>query len=141
MVQAAKINSGRSVVVESSTSSSVSSVSTNHRILEGDDDGDAGDEEEEEVNDNQSNQSNQSNQNNQSNQSNQSKQAVPQDPNTPIHDKDNHQPILFNRKQLVLFAGPHNSASTSVEEFMAQWAESGWKRGHPHTKACVRIYM
>mmetsp|Transcript_35160 Transcript_35160/g.85158 ORF Transcript_35160/g.85158 Transcript_35160/m.85158 type:complete len:538 (+) Transcript_35160:274-1887(+) len=59
----------------------------------------------------------------------------PQDPNTPVHDKDNHQPILFNRKQLVLFGGPHKSASTSVEEFMAQWAEGGWKHGHPHTKA------
>lgn len=58
-----------------------------------------------------------------------------QDPNDPVHDKDNHQPILFNRKQLVLFAGPHNSASTSVEEFMSQWAEGGWKQGHPHTKA------
>lgn len=63
--------------------------------------------------------------------------AAAVDPNDPIKDKDNHQPILFTRKQLVLFAGPHKSASTSVEEFMAEWAEHGWKKGHPHTKAYV----
>lgn len=62
-------------------------------------------------------------------------------PDDPIQDKDNHQPILFNRKQLVLFAGPHKSGSTSVEEFMAEWAQDGWQKGHPHTKRCVSLFV
>ena len=45
------------------------------------------------------------------------------------YDPDNHEAVLNEKKTLVLFAGPHSSASTSVEEFFHKWAENGWMKG------------
>lgn len=52
-----------------------------------------------------------------------------------IRDKDNHDPMEFEKKQVVFFAGPHSAASTSVEEFMGEWAKDGHQGGHPHSIA------
>jgi hypothetical protein len=52
-----------------------------------------------------------------------------------VPDKDNHDPIQLDSKRIVFFAGPHSSASTSVEEFMGEWAIDGHHGGHPHTIA------
>jgi hypothetical protein len=52
-----------------------------------------------------------------------------------VPDNDNHDPIQLDSKRIVFFAGPHSSASTSVEEFMGEWAIGGHQGGHPHTVA------
>ena len=50
-------------------------------------------------------------------------------------DPDNHGSVKNDKKTSILFAGPHNSASSSVEDFFHQWAEKGWMKGHPKTIA------
>jgi len=47
---------------------------------------------------------------------------------------DTHVAIKFQGdKKLFFFAGPHKSASTSVEKFFANWAKNGHVPEHPHT--------
>lgn len=46
-----------------------------------------------------------------------------------------HDAVLIpNPKQVVFFAGPHYSSEEEVENFLHHYVESGWRRGHPHTK-------
>jgi len=46
---------------------------------------------------------------------------------------DTHVAVKFQGdKKLFFFAGPHKSASTSVEKFFAKWAAEGYRPGHPH---------
>ncbi|KAL3932558.1 MAG: hypothetical protein SGBAC_010796 [Bacillariaceae sp.] len=48
--------------------------------------------------------------------------------------EDNHQePVKFDTKKVYFFAGPHKSASTSVEKFFAKWADDGFQVGHHKT--------
>ena len=47
---------------------------------------------------------------------------------------DTHMAVkLPGDKKLYFFAGPHKSASTSVEKFFANWAQNGHDDSHPHT--------
>jgi len=49
---------------------------------------------------------------------------------------DTHIAVKFTGdKKLYFFAGPHKSASTSVEKFFATWAKEGHVDNHPHTIA------
>ena len=49
---------------------------------------------------------------------------------------DTHIAVKFQGdKKLFFFAGPHKSASTSVEKFYATWAKEGHVENHPHTLA------
>ena len=50
------------------------------------------------------------------------------------YDPDNHEAVLNEKKTLVLFAGPHSSASSSVEDFFHKWAENGWMKGKYNNK-------
>jgi hypothetical protein len=46
---------------------------------------------------------------------------------------DTHAAVKLSSKQLYFFAGPHKSASTSVEKFFHRWAAGGHSSSHPHT--------
>lgn len=46
---------------------------------------------------------------------------------------DTHDAIQLKEKQVVFFAGPHKSASSSVEKFFFKWASEGHSANHPHT--------
>ena len=47
---------------------------------------------------------------------------------------DTHEAVIFDHKQLMIFAGPSSCASTSFIKFYSQYA-SGHGTGHPHTLA------
>lgn len=59
----------------------------------------------------------------------------------PIHNNadvlsDTHDAVnIPGDKKLYFFAGPHKSASTSVEKFFANRAVDGFESNHPHTIA------
>jgi len=50
---------------------------------------------------------------------------------------DTHAAVKFDpdAKKLYFFAGPHKSASTSVEKFFSKWANKGFESNHPHSRA------
>lgn len=42
---------------------------------------------------------------------------------------------LFPEKELIFFAGPHQSSEEGVEDFFHHWITSGWRFGHPNLLA------
>ncbi|CAJ1956855.1 unnamed protein product [Cylindrotheca closterium] len=48
-------------------------------------------------------------------------------------DQEHQAPVKFDTKKVYFFAGPHKTASTSVEKFFAKWAEDGFHHGHHKT--------
>merc|ERR1719223_254269 len=43
-------------------------------------------------------------------------------------------PQKLDSKKVYFFAGPHGSASTSVEKFFKRWAVDGFEKGHPKSE-------
>jgi hypothetical protein len=39
---------------------------------------------------------------------------------------------LLPGKQVIFFAGPHQSSEEGIEDFFHHWITSGWRRGHPN---------
>jgi hypothetical protein len=42
---------------------------------------------------------------------------------------------LLPGKQVMFFAGPHQSSEEGIEEFFHQWISSAWRHGHPNLLA------